>query len=132
MPAPKGNQFWKSRATHGRRLKFATPDELWAACEEYLEWVEDNPLLQEKAFAYQGVVTIVSIPKMRAMTLEGLCIFLVINRETWYLYRKREDFIGVTSLVERLIYHQKFAGAAAGLLNPNIIARELSMRGGQN
>lgn len=69
---------------------------------------------------------------MRAMTLEGLCVFLGINRETWYLYRKREDFIGVTKHVEEIIYHQKFAGAAAGLLDTRFIARELSMHDGQS
>lgn len=55
MPAPKGNKFWKSRATHGRRLKFSTPEILWTACEEYLEWVEDNPLVVENYLCIKGL-----------------------------------------------------------------------------
>ena len=56
MAAPKGNQFWKARRSHGPKPKFANPDDLWAACVEYFEWVEDNPLWAAKAFAYQGEV----------------------------------------------------------------------------
>ena len=33
----------------------------------------------------------------------------------------------VTKKVEQIIYNQKFAGATAGLMNPNIIARDLGL-----
>lgn len=128
MAAPKGNQFWKARSSHGRKPIFASPDELGEACEEYFQWVEDNPLYESKAFAYQGVVTQESVPKMRAMTIDGLCIFLDISDECWRQYREREDFIGVVTRVEKIIYAQKFTGAAADLLNANIIARDLGLK----
>ncbi|EOI7007498.1 terminase small subunit [Salmonella enterica subsp. enterica serovar Kentucky] len=35
-----------------------------------------------------------------------------------------EDFCGVTTRAEQVIYDQKFSGAAADLLNANIIARD--------
>ncbi|MDM9629532.1 DNA-packaging protein [Rhizobium sp. S152] len=127
MSAPKGNQFWKARSTHGRKPIFANPDDLWDACVEYFEWVEANPLWEAKPFAYQGIVTIENVAKMRAMTLDGLTLFLDIDPETWSNYRKRKDFIGVVSRVERVIRDQKFSGAAADLLNPNIIARDLGL-----
>lgn len=127
MGAPKGNQFWKARAKHGRDKIFETPDALWAACVEYFEYVEANPLWEAKPFAYQGEVTIAEVPKMRAMTAEGLYLFLDIDRKTWALYRKREDFIPVITRVEDTMRAQKFAGAAAELLNPNIIARDLGL-----
>lgn len=127
MTAPKRNQFWLARATHGRGLAFDTPEILWASCCEYFQWVEDNPLMECKAFAYQGVVTKENIPKMRAMTIGSLCIFLDIDPSTWAVYREREDFTGITSRVENIIRAQKFAGAAADLLNANIIARDLGL-----
>ena len=127
MAAPKGNQFWLARAAHGRDKIFSSPDHLWESCCEYFQWVEDNPLIEMKPFAYQGVVTQEEIPKMRAMTLTGLCLFLDISAQTWRDYRALEDFIGVIAQAESVIYEQKFTGAAADLLNANIISRELGL-----
>ena len=127
MSAPKGNQFWLARSSHGRKPLFDDAEKLWDACVEYFQWVEDNPLYEVKGFAFQGVVTKETFPKMRAMTIEGLCIFLDIARSTWQQYGKREDFSAVVTRVEEVIRTQKFAGAAADLLNPNIIARELGL-----
>lgn len=39
-----------------------------------------------------------------------------------------EDFLGVISQVEAIIYQQKFTGAAADLLNTNIISRDLGIK----
>ena len=128
MAAPKGNRFWEARSSHGRDPKFDSPETLWNACKEYFEWVEDNPLEESKAFAYQGVITIAVLPKMRAMTISGLCLFLDIGETTWQRYRDNEDFRVITTRVEKIIYNQKFSGAAADLLNANIIARDLGLR----
>ena len=127
MAAPKGNRFWEARSKHGRDLIFTSSDILWAACCEYFVWADDNPLYETKAFAFQGIVTQESIPKMRAMTIDGLCLFLDISTDTWKLYTDREDFIGVTRKAENVIRSQKFSGAAADLLNANIIARDLGL-----
>ncbi|MGR9413160.1 DNA-packaging protein [Rhizobium leguminosarum] len=127
MAAPKGNQFWKVRSSHGRNPIFATPDQLWKGCSEYFEWVEKNPLQESQAFAYQGEVKIQQIPKMRAMTITGLCIFLDIATVTWNEYRTKEGFSNVTTRAEDIIRSQKFEGASAGLLNANIIARDLGL-----
>lgn len=127
MAAPTGNEFWKKRSSHGRRPIFSSPEQLEAACDEYFSWVEMNPLYEAQAFAYQGAVTVHELSKMRAMTLAGLCIFLDIDRKTWADYASREDFIPVTARVDDIIRTQKFAGAAAGLLNANIIARDLGL-----
>lgn len=127
MPAPEGNQFWKQRSSHGRKPIFATADDLWDMCAEYFEWVDANPLKEAQAFAYQGDVKLQDIPKMRAMTLAGLCIFLDIDRTTWADYGARDGFTTVTTRVEDIIRSQKFEGAAAGLLNANIIARDLGL-----
>lgn len=127
MPAPKGNQFWKARAKHGRDKLFNDPEALWEACCEYFDWVEQNPLYEMRAFAYQGKVRQEPVQKMRAMTIGGLCIFLDMDRKSWGQYRGREAFFSVVSRVEQIIYEQKFTGAAADLLNANIIARELGL-----
>lgn len=127
MAASKGNEFWKARSSHGRKPIFETEDALWNACVEYFEWVEENPLYEAKAFAHQGQVTVASLPKMRAMTIAGLCIFLDINTTTWEDYRAKDGFSRVTTRVDEIIRAQKFQGAAADLLNANIIARDLGL-----
>ncbi|WP_414465297.1 DNA-packaging protein [Klebsiella michiganensis] len=128
MAAPKGNRFWEARSSHGRNPKFDSPDALWRACCEYFEWVEKHPLYESKAFSYQGEVTVATLPKMRAMTIAGLCLFLDITHDTWRNYKANEDLFGVVSRAERVIYDQKFSGAAADLLNANIIARDLGLK----
>lgn len=127
MAAPVGNQFWKARSSHGRNPIFASPDDLWTAASEYFEWVDANPLWEDKVTSFQGVNTHEPVAKMRAMTLAGLCIFLDIDRTTWTEYGKRQDFSTVVTRVEEIIRDQKFTGAAADLLNPNIIARDLGL-----
>ncbi len=123
-----GNRFWEARSSHGPKPKFDNPDDLWEACVEYFEWVEENPLWEEKGFAFQGVVTKERFAKMRAMTIGGLCIFLDIDETTWRDWAKtRPDLSPIISRVENVIRHQKFTGAAADLLNPNIIARDLGL-----
>jgi len=128
MAAPKGNQFWKARSSHGRKPIFSDPDILWEACKEYFQWVDDNPLLEEKIFHNSGEVTRTTVAHMRAMTASGLCLFLDIDETTWYAYAKKDDFSHITTRAEKYIYNQKFAGASADMLNANIIARDLGLK----
>lgn len=125
MAPPKGNRFWEARSSHGRKPIFATPDILWDAAVEYFKWNADNPL--EEAIVYQGELSKEAKPLMRAMTLEGLLIFLDISRPCWYDYRDKDDFSTVSDRIENIIRTQKFEGASAGLLNPVIIARDLGL-----
>ena len=127
MQFKKGNKFWLARSSHGRKPIFSNPEQLRNACYEYFQWVEDNPLYEEKIFHSQGIITKDTITKMRAMTIGGLRIFLGICEQTWVNYKNNPDFLGVVKEVEEIIYNQKFTGAAADLLNSNIIARELGL-----
>lgn len=127
MPAPKGNQFWKARTKHGRDMLFSTPEILLDACYEYFQWCEDHPLMASEVVKFQGTATLTEVPKMRAMTISGLCLFLGTNERTWKNYRDNKDYFHVVHEAEKIIYNQKFAGAAAELLNSNIIARDLGL-----
>lgn len=122
-----GNRFWEARSSFGRKPKFETPDALWQACSEYFAWVEANPLYADNLVVYQGEAKHEPIAKMRAMTVSGLCIFLDISFQNWTEYRSRAAYSEITSRVDEIIRTQKFEGAAADLLNQNIIARELGL-----
>ena len=127
MAATPGNQFWKVRTKHGRDKLFASPEILWDACCEYFQWVEENPLWSLKVVQYQGAPVDLPEPKMRAMTISGMCLFLGIDHTTWRAWRTDKDFSTIVSEAESVIYNQKLSGAAADLLNANIIARELGL-----
>ncbi len=127
MAPPKGNRFWELRSSHGRNPIFATPEALWSAACEYFDWVEENPLYEDRLVTFQGIATHEPVAKMRAMTLAGLCLFLDISRQAWSEYQRRDGFGDVTARIDDVIRSQKFAGAAADLLNANIIARDLGL-----
>jgi hypothetical protein len=127
MGAPKGNQWWKLRAKHGRDKLFASPAALLEACYEYFEWVEANPLWEYKVAQFQGDPVSMEVPKMRAMTISGLTVFLDIHEQSWRDWRKVDDFKDVVARVDSIIRTQKFEGAAADLFNASIIARDLGL-----
>ena len=127
MQFQAGNQFWKMRETHGRNPIFESPEQLWTAACEYFQWVENNPLLEEKIFHSSGAITKDTIKKMRAMTIRAMCFFIGLSRQGWQEYSEKPDFSDIVKEIEDVIYSQKFEGAAADLLNSNIIARELGL-----
>lgn len=137
MAAPTGNQFWKLRSKHGREKLFSSSELLWEAAAEYFTWCDENPLYESKAFAYQGEVIIEQLPKLRAYTMEGLCLYLGCTDDYFRSFKSqdrlnKEDYITVITRIEKTIYNQKFTAAAADLLNANIISRDLGLSDKQN
>ena len=152
MAAPKGNQFWKKRSKHGRDKLFTSPELLWEACEQYFRWCVNNPLIEleqiknpprpykDREGEWVTPSQFVELPKMRAFTIQGLCRFLNCN-SLWFNQFEdslkseekqndplNKDFSEILTRVREIIYEQKFTGAAAGFLNPTIIARDLGLR----
>lgn len=134
MAAPIGNEFWKLRSKHGRDKLFKTPEAMWEAACEYFQWCQDTPLIEVDFRGKENDE--VRIPKMRPFTLHGLCRYLDCN--TLYFNDFQEGlkdktdelskgFSLVITRIRETIYEQKFTGAAAGFLNPNIIARDLGL-----
>lgn len=128
-----GNELWKRRLRHGiPERKFETAQDLLEEVVGYFNWVIENPLQESKLVAYEGDATVHEVPKMRAMTLAGLCLYCGISRDTWGGWRRqgdkhRSDLADVIRFAEEQMYSYKFDGAAAGLLNANIIARDLGL-----
>mgnify|MGYP002642138055 CR=1 FL=1 len=123
-PAPK-KELWEIQLEHhirteGKPRHFPTPSHMLRDCSEYFQWVKENPLYESKAFAYQGDITIAQVPKMRAMTLDGLQMFVGLTAEGWREYRNRGEYSEVMAALEKAVRDQKFVGAAADMLNANI------------
>lgn len=126
MGAPEGNQFWRNRSKHGRDKLFASPEALWEAACEYFEWCDTNPL-KEKDWVGKDADQ-VNREHMRAYTWSGLEFYLDVGSFRDYKTKEsHKDFLQVITRIENVIYTQKFEGAAAGLLNANIIARDLGL-----
>lgn len=122
-----GNKFYLLRSKDGRDRIYKTPDELWEACCDYFEFMEGNLLKEQRVFSTKTGIIKTDVTKMRAMTLAGLYVRLGISEGTFHNYRKRPEFKWVVETVDNIIYSQKFEGAAAGMLNANIIARDLGL-----
>lgn len=138
MAAPIGNQFWKIRSIHGTDILFDSPELLWEAACEYFEWCDSNPLEKAEAKVISNgsgegsSVEIVKVPVIRPYTKEGLYMYLGCGKNYFENFKKSErakkqDFKGIISQIEKAIYNQKFSGAASGLFNANIIARDLGL-----
>ena len=134
MAAPVGNQFWRLRSKHGRDRLFATPEQLWEAACEYFEWCDNNPLI-EVDFRGKDAER-VELPKPRAYTLQGLTLYLDCNIQYFNEFEESlkdrtdeyaKDFSAIITRIRQTIHDQKFTGAAAGLFNHNIIARDLGL-----
>lgn len=127
MAAPEGNQFWKLRSKHGRDKLFASPELLWEAACEYFQWCDENPLIE---IDFKGKdATKCELPRMRAYTLQGLCLYLGCHTGYFREFRaaNHEGFSPILTRIEETIYNHKFTGAASGFLNANIIARDLGL-----
>jgi hypothetical protein len=122
-----GNRIWEARSSYGPKPKFDDAEVLWEACCEYFKWVEENPLLEQKIFHTNGMITKDTVTKMRAMTISGLCLFLDITLNTWKSYKENPVLLNIIEAAEQIIWNQKVAGAAADMLNANIICRELGL-----
>jgi hypothetical protein len=91
---------------------------------DYLEWCEANPIYELKGFS-SGLS--LKMPKMRAATMDGFCSHMMMSPSTFRVYRDRDDYADTVALINSILFSTKFEGAAAGVLNANIIARDLGL-----
>jgi hypothetical protein len=135
MPAPKHNKFWKLRSSHGRKKLFENPELMLEAGQEYFEWCDKHPLIEED---FRGKdLTLVKIKRMRPYTMQGLCLYLDCNTKYFAHFKQSllnkkdknsQGFSNVITYFEETVYNQKYSGAAAGFLNANLISRDLGLK----
>lgn len=123
MPAPKNNIYYQL-AKNFVKPKSYQPDELWQKAIAYFEWNELNPLKEQKVFGNGNRMT---VNKIRAMSIFAFSNYADISRDTFNEYEKQKEFSEVCKRIKQIIYQQKFEAAAADLLNPSIIAREIGL-----
>jgi len=107
---------------------FESPEQMLELANKYFEWSENNPLEEHKLFPFQGTLTNGSLKKVRVFTIEAMCNHMGITTNAWRNYGKYEDYKDTFHIINQTIRDQKFAGAAAELFNPMIIARDLGLK----
>ena len=127
MAAPEGNQFWKLADPEllGRPKKFKSPSDLWSQAILYFDECDNNPLTKiENTTTEKGSFNKITSFKV-PYTWEGLYVFLGVCN--LHYYKDNEEFSSILTHIGNIIRNQKYTGAAAGLFNANIIARDLGL-----
>lgn len=126
MASRKTNTYYKLVAGQeaGTDAEY-TPESLWEKALEYFQWVESNPLKEEKAFSSGKRI---SLNRTRAMTATGFCIFAHLGKAAFDRYAQTDEYKDIVLKIKDVIYTQKFEAAAAGLLETGFVARELGLR----
>ncbi len=127
----RGNEVWRialERGTLGRNKRFESPMDLLIAAQEYFEWADSNPMLEQKVYHSNGVITKDQVEHPRPYTLAGFYVFSGTPESTWYDYKANPVFSAACDLIMKTMYDQKFSGASTGFFNANLIARDLGIR----
>jgi hypothetical protein len=145
----------------GRPMEFQDALELWEEACLYFLWCKERPLHSyeqttgkgkpvkkkikvKKIEDLTGAVVeneeshvemfqeaITKVPKTRAFTWEGLCLWCGVSRSYFSNYKTlhagKQGFLEVIEKIEHTIKSQQYEHAAAGLLKENIVARYLGM-----
>lgn len=119
--------FWGNKLSF--RKEPPAPSELLEEACRYFQWMDTHPLKEQVLFHYKGQVIPSTANKMRPYTLKGLATFLGVTEGTFRLWKNgsNEELAEVMEFIDQIIFTQKFEGAAANLLNGNIISRDLGL-----
>ncbi len=124
-----GNKFGKNA---GRKPLFKTVQELWERANEYFDWIDKNPFLEERSFCSNGKIVKSNDKIKRPYTIHGLTEYVGCNTVYFAHFKTNkelctDEFSKVIKDIEDRIYNQKFSGAASGFFNSNLIARDLGL-----
>lgn len=142
-----GNTMYRIAKNPGRKKIYQTEEELTDKINEYFEYMENNPILEEDIInrtwveweEYENEEGKTKTRKIthpyskavkqirRPFTQKGLCLYLGISEDTYRTYRQNPEFNEVITRADDIIFNQKFEGATVNLFNANIIARDLGL-----
>ena len=123
----------KRGAFAGKHFKDA--DDLWSQAVDYFEWAGKHPLWSDDPGFHQGAVVERAVAKMRPVSVAGFCNYIGISKRTFDLYSgvtkpqkgDYSEYYETAQQIQQIVETAQIEGAAAGLLNSNIIARLLGL-----
>lgn len=124
-----GNKLWQLRKFNkGPERLVKSAEHLVEEAIAYFQWADENPHEEEVVGWYQGDASTHGSKKLRALTIAGLCAFLGTSRREWLRWKQeRPDLVPAIEWCETIMWEMKFSAAAAGLLNANIVSRDLGL-----
>lgn len=103
------------------------PHDLFRLIVEYFKWAEDNALVVGETASYQGEVTEHAIHKPRIFTISSLALFCGITESIYIRWRDDPVYADVIAFADSVIKEQKYQLAVNGVINPNLISKELGI-----
>jgi hypothetical protein len=109
-----------------------TPEAMAELFLEYSKYQKDSPKFEN--IVHQKTGDIIPVPREVPLTWNGFEIWLSDNGILEKLddYKANKDsrysaYADIITRIGKIIYQDKYNGAAAGIFNPNIIARDLGL-----
>lgn len=125
--------IWEHRTQVKEDVLFKKPNVLLKECYEYFKWMDQNPYKRQVNMVVDKTVKLTTTDHPRPYTWQGLCLYLDIHESAFRWFKKNahggytDEFKKVIDHIEKIIYNNKFSGAAVGLFNANIISRDLGL-----
>lgn len=126
MPAPKGHPLWGNPL----KPKKYTPEQLWeGACGYFEKNSEKKWKKQDFIRGGESAGMKVELETENPYSIEGLCIYIDISKQTFYNYESCEDktYFDVCARIRDIINRQHFEGGMVGAFNANIVTRKLGL-----
>lgn len=134
-PESSGVPLHKLIGKGGRELAFKTPLVLAEKCQDYFNYIDDNPWYK---IDFKGPrLKRVDVPCAVPYSLEGLLVYLGVSSAFWRNFRnglsekktlsknEKDGFCSVLESVEHVIRTRKFNGGAVGVFNSRLMAFDL-------
>ena len=125
----------KNRASFLRKVNpgevkvYEDPGSLWVAAVEYFQWVEETPVYDVTTKTNGAGRTFEEhVPRVRIPTESALCMHLGVRPDQFEAWGEGDDdWARVVQACRQVIEDVKLTGAAANILNANIISRDLGL-----
>jgi hypothetical protein len=116
----------------GLHKNIETPEEFLRLFYQFREWHQDQKVLTHQLSKSGDVVDIKHTPPLTWAAFDSWLFEKQIITDTEDYRQNTDDryadFKGVVRAINKIMFSQKFEGAAVGAYNANIIARDLGLR----
>lgn len=104
-----------------------TPEQLMQLVVNYFEWAETNAIKAGAESSFQGRTYQDTITRPRVFTWNGLTLFLGVSTGIIQRWKRQPGYMEVLDFADQVIREQKYQYAANGMINTNMIAKELGI-----
>lgn len=107
----------------GKPRLIESPEQFEALALEYIEWVENNPVMKTVTASFQGEINYLKVPHARPMTQYGLAAHMGVGLSTLKDYGQREEYSATFKRICAIMTSHNIDGATSGDMSAAIIGR---------